>query len=108
MINEAHPHRSQSSALSSSTCWYSCNGGPVVDTRDLLLRKLAKLDLGGDYDQSADRFVHSNTFQTVTATELQSPWIGKAFISPSNTRSCMAGDFPGKLPLTRLEKKQMS
>ena len=111
MINEARiriAHNKQRTKLKHMLST-AANGGPVVDTRDLLLAcKLAKLDMGGDYNQyDADRFVHSNYISARDCYGAPQSVNWKGFHQSIQYPQLHGpGDFPGKLPLTRLEKKQ--
>jgi Ca2+-binding EF-hand superfamily protein len=85
------------------------NGGNVVGTKDLLLAcKLAKLDLGGDYQPwDADRFVHSNfvSARDCYGSPREVDWKG-FHQSIQYPQLHGPGDFPGTLPLTRKQKQE--
>lgn len=108
MINEARirlAHNRQRQKLKQLLAT-SANGGPVVNTRDLLLAcKLAKLDMGSDREEDTDRFVKP---QHVAARDyMGSPraiaWKGfhKSIAYPEIHAP---GQFPGTLPMTKQQK----
>ena len=111
MINEArirmdhNKQRAQLKRLLST----AANGGTVINTRDLLLAcRIAKLDVGAENAAGANNFLHPDDVlsRDYRGTPRQVLWKGfhKSLPYPELHHP---GQYPGELPLTRIQKKQL-
>lgn len=88
----------------------AANGGPVVNTKDLLLAcKIAKLDVGTDLEAEADHFVHPNFIATrdCYGTPRQVNWKGFTSSIQYPELHPPGTNEPGDLPLTNKQKQMM-
>ena len=110
IINEARirlAHNKQRQKLKALLAT-AANGGSVVQTKDLLLAcRIAKLDIGTDNENEADRFVHPNHIAQRDCYGSPRAVAWKGFQqSLAYPELHGPGQFPGQLPLTRAQKHQ--
>jgi len=110
MINEARmrlAHNKQRQRLK-QLLHAASNGGSVVATKDLLLAcRIARLDVGTEIEDEADKFVQPENIASRDCRGTPRVVAWKGFHSSIQFPELHApGTYSGKLPLTRLQKKQ--